>query len=145
MSRWLSAMDIVTSEKRSEMMSKVKNRGNKSTEQAFLSLLEIYKIKGWTQQHDIIGTPDFAFPKIKLAIFIDGSFWHGGPESRLPKTNTKFWANKIDKNRKRDRKVNRTLRQEGWSVLRIWDKELKKSPHRCMIRLKRLLTLCKKN
>ena len=136
-------MDIVTTEKRSEIMSKVKNKGNKSTEQAFLSLLKMYKIEGWTQQYDILGTPDFAFPKINLAIFIDGSFWHGGPDSKLPKTNKKFWADKIEKNRKRDRKVNRSLRQEGWGVLRIWDKDLKKSPKKCITRLNRMLTLCK--
>lgn len=69
--------------------------------------------------------PDFVFRKLRLAVFVDGCFWHGCPlHGAHPKNNEEFWKKKLDANHKRDLKVTRTLRQNNWRVLRIWEHEL---------------------
>lgn len=81
------------------------------------------------------GSPDAVFPKEKIAVFIDGDFWHG---YRLPAWEHKlkdFWKNKIRKNRQRDQKNFRKLRRAGWQVLRIWQHEIKKDPEACIDRI----------
>jgi DNA mismatch endonuclease (patch repair protein) len=75
--------------------------------------------------------PDFIFPKLKLAIFVDGCFWHGCPwHGTQPKGNRAFWKNKIANNKLRDRRVNRTLRSAKWRVLRIWEHALRRATQR---------------
>lgn len=82
--------------------------------------------------------PDFVFPKLKLAVFVDGCFWHGCPKhATWPKQNAAFWRAKILGNIQRDRLVNRTLRKAGWRVLRIWEHELRR---RDEVKLVRRLT-----
>ena len=71
------------------------------------------------------GTPDLAFPRSKVAIFVDGCFWHGCPEHyTAPGSNVAFWAEKIARNRRRDDDVNRSLGRLGWKVLRFWEHEV---------------------
>jgi len=66
------------------------------------------------------------FTKRKLAVFIDGDFWHGNPKKfRLPKSNCAYWQQKIAGNKKRDHEINRELRRLGWRVLRFWESSLK--------------------
>jgi DNA mismatch endonuclease (patch repair protein) len=85
-------------------------------------------IRGWRRHLPILGKPDFAFRKQKLAIFVDGCFWHGCPRCfRLPKQNRAFWKVKIEGNRKRDRLVNGRLRRLGWKVIRIRECQLGKA------------------
>lgn len=134
-------MDVFGPEKRSDVMSRVRSRGNRSTEIAFRALLRSARITGWRRHYGIPGTPDFAFPHEKVAVFVDGAFWHGHPDAKMPRSNARFWREKIEGNRKRDRRVCRELRTRGWSVLRIWDIELRREPERCISRLRRLLTL----
>jgi DNA mismatch endonuclease, patch repair protein len=68
---------------------------------------------------------DIVFPRLKIAVFVDGCFWHGCPEhASWPKSNADFWRNKIDTNRKRDSDTNDRLMLLGWSVMRIWEHEL---------------------
>jgi len=74
----------------------------------------------------VFGRPDFGNKTRKIALFIDGIFWHGKKPFRAPKTNRKFWVDKIRNNRRRDRLVNRTLRDSGWRVIRVWESELTK-------------------
>jgi len=70
---------------------------------------------------------DFVFPKLKVAVFVDGCFWHGCPKhATKPRNNAAFWRKKLAANQTRDRQVNRTLRAAGWQVLRIWEHELAK-------------------
>jgi DNA mismatch endonuclease (patch repair protein) len=85
--------------------------------------------------------PDFVFPKEKLAVFVDGCFWHGCPKhATWPKNNADFWRKKIEGNRARDRLQNRLLRAKGWRVLRIWEHALtRQEAARTMSRLKRAL------
>lgn len=121
-------MDRVTKEKRSEMMAAVKGRGNLTTEVALMKILRKEKITGWRRHYDRVeGRPDFAFSKEKLAIFIDGCFWHGCKKhGTIPKTNVEFWEKKIETNMKRDKLVSKNLKKKGWRVLRIWEHDLKK-------------------
>jgi DNA mismatch endonuclease (patch repair protein) len=67
----------------------------------------------------VAGKPDFAWPGLKVAVFVDGCFWHGCGCKYLPRTNTAFWRNKIETNIRRDRRVAGSLRRDGWTVLRI--------------------------
>ena len=118
--------DVFTKAKRSEVMSRIRGKGNKATEQTLVKLFRAHGITGWRRHYPIIGKPDFAFPKHKLAVFVDGCFWHGCPKhATQPKGNRRFWADKLGANKSRDRKVNRELRAKGWKVLRIWEHDLK--------------------
>jgi DNA mismatch endonuclease (patch repair protein) len=87
------------------------------------------------------GRPDFAFPARRLAVFVDGCFWHGCPRhGTLPKGNARFWREKIARNRERDREVNLELRRRGWRVIRIWEHELRRPAETRMVgRLRRSL------
>lgn len=127
--------DIYTKAKRSEVMSRIRGKDNKATEQAMAKLFRTHGITGWRRHYPITGKPDFAFPKQKLAVFVDGCFWHGCPEhATRPKGNSAFWSTKLDENKARDRKVNRELRAKGWRVLRIWEHDLMKSRHNSTMR-----------
>jgi DNA mismatch endonuclease (patch repair protein) len=102
------------------MMAACKGRGNRSTEMVMIGLLREHGLTGWRRHFSVIGKPDFAWPKLKVAMFVDGCFWHGCPYCRrAPRTNSNFWDQKIIVNQRRDRKVNRTLRRMGWHVVRV--------------------------
>ncbi len=133
--------DIFTKAKRSEVMSRIRSRGNKDTEVALAKLFRRNKITGWRRNQKIFGKPDFVFPKLKLAVFVDGCFWHGCPKhGTQPKGNRTFWKNKFVRNIARDRLVNRTLRSANWRVLRIWQHELsRRNESRLLRRLLRAL------
>ena len=74
------------------------------------------------------GTPDVVLKSGKIAIFVDGCFWHGCPlHGTMPKTNSDFWAEKIYRNRERDGQVDVTLRKLGWKAVRVWEHDIKKS------------------
>ena len=132
--------DVFTKNKRSEVMSRIRGKSNKSTELKLLKLFREHRIKGWRRHQSLTGKPDFVFPKKRLAVFVDGCFWHACPRCYIkPKQNAKFWREKIGSNIKRDRKVSRKLRAEGWSVCRIWECRLKK-PDSVIRRIERMLT-----
>ena len=121
-------MDTVTAQERSRIMAKVKARGNKSTELKLIKIFKEYSIMGWRRSYPLIGKPDFVFPKPRLAIFVDGCFWHGCQEHcRLPESNRDYWVAKINKNKKRDRLISKELRSKNWNVIRVWEHELKKN------------------
>jgi DNA mismatch endonuclease (patch repair protein) len=120
--------DVFTKAKRSEVMSRIRGKGNKDTEVALARLFRSQRIIGWRRHYQVEGKPDFAFPKHKLAVFVDGCFWHGCPKhATQPKGNAVFWRDKLEANKTRDRKVNRLLRAKGWRVLRIWEHDMKSS------------------
>lgn len=100
-------------------MASVRSRGNKSTELALGKLLWAANLRGYRKQWPIAGKPDFAWPGRKVAVFVDGCFWHGCKCKTLPRTNRKFWRTKIENNKKRDRRVTRELRRLGWTVVRV--------------------------
>jgi len=131
--------DVFTKAKRSEVMSRIRGCGNKATELALAKLFRRNKITGWRRNQKIFGKPDFVFPKLKLAVFVDGCFWHGCPKhGTQPKGNAVFWRQKISRNKSRDSLVARTLRAKGLLVLRIWEHELvRKNESKLIPRLKR--------
>jgi DNA mismatch endonuclease, patch repair protein len=201
--------DVFTKRKRSEVMSRIRGKGNKDTEIALAKLLRAEGITGWRRQGRIRikveggrmrdergqgqyhrsqaapnafgvklpvpGIPvrqtniwvDFTFQKERVAVFVDGCFWHGCPKHSSPRrwlrkssmgkaetteilrqaqddkrgkrTGKAFWASKMAGNMARDRFVNRALRRRGWMVVRIWEHDLAKSPARCLHRIRRAL------
>lgn len=117
--------DVFTKSKRSQIMSRVHGRGNKRTELALVEFFRGHRITGWRRHQPLFGRPDFIFRDAKLAVFVDGCFWHGcAKHATQPAVNETFWQKKLDRNKARDRLVNRTLRSRGWRVLRIWQHEL---------------------
>ena len=166
--------DVFTKAKRSDVMSRIRSRGNKDTELALAKLLRRHRITGWRRQiallvrssrreeaHSKIPTGanrkrksvrassprllrvkvDFVFPKLRVALFVDGCFWHGCPKhATKPRNNRTFWRKKFAANQARDRLVNRTLRRQGWRVLRIWEHECApKREARLLRRVRRML------
>ena len=98
--------DIWSKKKRSEVMSLIRGKGNKETENALLVLLRQNKITGWRIRLTLPGKPDFAFSKHKVAVFDDGCFWHGCPKCYTrPKTNRAFWDRKRETNIARDKRA----------------------------------------
>jgi DNA mismatch endonuclease (patch repair protein) len=132
--------DIWTKAKRSDVMSRIKGAGNKDTELRLIGIFKTHGITRWRRRWPLAGKPDLVFPTLKLAIFVDGCFWHGCPiHATQPKTNAEFWQTKITRNQARDRLVTRTLRARGWRVLRIWEHELaKKNAGRLAVRFRRV-------
>jgi DNA mismatch endonuclease (patch repair protein) len=120
-------VDSLSREERSALMSKVRSRGNRSTEVVVESALSANRIAGWKKHPmEVIGQPDFYFPSVRLAVFVDGCFWHACPRcGRIPKTRREFWEKKIIGNRKRDLRTRRQLRTAGFSTMRVWEHELK--------------------
>ncbi|MEA3493052.1 MAG: very short patch repair endonuclease [Candidatus Margulisiibacteriota bacterium] len=115
-------VDTFSKKKRSSIMRAVRSRGNKSTELKFKKALRKASIKGWRSHPKLSCAPDFAFQNGKIAIFIDGCFWHGCKKHlRLPKSNVSYWKAKISRNINRDKIASKTLRGQGWKVLRIWE------------------------
>lgn len=121
--------DTLTTQERSERMSRVTSRGNKSTEMRVADAFEQYGIGGWiSHPKDIPGTPDFYFPEERVVVFVNGCFWHGCPKcGRIPKSKVVFWVNKIQSNKRRDLRVRRQLRSSGCKVLTVWEHSLRSS------------------
>jgi DNA mismatch endonuclease (patch repair protein) len=118
-------------------MSRIRGRGNKETELALVKLFRRHHITGWQRHQPVFGKPDFVFPRIRVAVFVDGCFWHNCPKhSNIPANNRAFWVKKLTGNAVRDKIVSRTLRREDWRVLRIWEHELRK-PARVLARIEK--------
>ncbi len=116
-------MDIVSKEKRSEIMSKI--RGFDTRPEIFLKRLLESEGISFEYQPEIGGRPDFLIQSARLCIFVDGCFWHGCPRHfRLPKTNRKFWREKIERNRARRRRVRSLLNRRGYRVFSLWEHDL---------------------
>ncbi|HZL78718.1 MAG TPA: very short patch repair endonuclease [Candidatus Limnocylindrales bacterium] len=125
--------DVFTKAKRSDVMSRIRGRGNKETELALMKLLRRHRITGWRRNQNVFGKPDFLFRRNRLALFVDGCFWHGCPKHcKIPAGNRAFWKKKFTANKTRDRRVNRELRKLGWRVVRIWEHDLAKRGESCV-------------
>jgi DNA mismatch endonuclease (patch repair protein) len=125
--------DVFTKAKRSAVMSRIRGRGNKDTELALITLLRRHHITGWRRNQKVFGKPDFLFRRNRLALFVDGCFWHGClKHCKIPADNRGFWKKKFAANKARDRRVNRELRKLGWRVVRIWEHDLAKRGEACV-------------
>ena len=122
--------DVFTKEKRSAVMARIRSHGNRATELRLIALLRAHGITGWRRQVKIRNpkseirsiSADFVFRRARVAVFVDGCFWHGCPRhATMPASNRAFWKAKLARNAARDREVTRALRQAGWRVLRVWE------------------------
>ncbi|AVK72213.1 hypothetical protein BJN34_0150 [Cupriavidus necator] len=133
-------------------MASIRGRGNKTTEATFVAILRAAAITGWRRHLKIslgysgdgreqarsvrkgrsrtaTARPDFVFRAVKLAVFLDGCFWHKCPiHYKAPATNPGFWEEKINANVARDRRVDAALKSAGWRVLHLWEHELRTPP-----------------
>lgn len=117
--------DVFSPAKRSAVMALIRSHGNKDTELRMIALFRENGITGWRRGVRLFGKPDFVFRAGKVAVFVDGCFWHGCPRhATIPKTRAAFWAAKFSRNKERDRLVTRTLRKAGWRVIRVWECDL---------------------
>lgn len=119
--------DVFDSKKRSDIMSKVRSNNNKSTELALIKFFKENKITGWKRNYPVKGHPDFVFLDKKIAVFVDGCFWHGHDcRNTRPSDNAEYWQRKRERNIKHDKEVTAMFENRGWTVIRIWECELKK-------------------
>lgn len=129
-------VDIFSKEKRSWVMSQIRGKDTK-IEKKMRKILADSGIK-FIQHPQMFGNPDFLVGK-HMAVFCDGVFWHGYGYGKRKKPAKKFWRDKIEGNMRRDRKITRKLRRDGYSVLRFWEHDIEKRPDMCMNRIKRFL------
>lgn len=119
--------DVFSKKKRSKVMAEIRSSGNKSTELRLIDIMRQSRITGWRRNQNLPGRPDFVFRREKVAVFVDGCFWHGCRwHCRMPKSHQTYWLSKIERNKARDKDVRIALKKRGWKVLRIWEHELKK-------------------
>ncbi len=126
--------DKLTIEQRRRNMQAVKSKGSK-IEVALAKALWEQGLRYRKNNKTVFGKPDLTFKKYKIAIFVDGEFWHGKDwETRKldHKSNHEFWFKKIERNIERDSEVNQNLQNDGWKVLRFWGKEIEKSLQNCV-------------
>lgn len=130
--------DVLTKTQRSFNMSQIKST-NTTPELILRKILYSNGLRGYRLHCKLImGKPDIVFVKNKIAIFVDGCFWHKCPECFIkPQTKTAFWMKKINSNVKRDKKTNVVLRSDGWKVIRFWEHEIYLTPDKCFGRIKK--------
>ena len=123
-------MDNLSREDRRKNMQHIRS---KDTVPELLVMKELKRRKIYFAKHvnKIIGKPDIVFRRKKIVVFIDSDFWHYNPKKFImPTTNTIYWQEKIYKNRKRDKLVNKSLKKDGWTVLRYWESDIKKDKNK---------------
>jgi DNA mismatch endonuclease (patch repair protein) len=123
------------------IMQRVKGKGCKTTERRLRAALVRAGIRGWKLNvRGVTGCPDFYFPRQKVAVFVDGCFWHGCPEcGHVPKRNSAFWRTKMARNSERDADTTAALEIKGIAVLRFWEHQLRDSLQRCIREIIKLL------
>lgn len=133
--------DVLTKKQRSYNMSQIKSKDTKP-ELCLRKILLLSKIKNFRTNYVLPGKPDLVFAKNKLAIFIDGCFWHKCPKCFVkPATRSKFWEEKIKKNVSRDKEINKTIRGLGWKILRFWEHEINMNPGKVVKKIAKKLKL----
>ena len=120
--------DVYNKATRSAVMQKVRSKGNKSTELRIIEIFSKCGITGWRRNYPVKGHPDFVFLSRKVAVFVDGCFWHGhNCRNTRPKENAEYWTKKRERNIAHDKAITSVFQSRGWRVIRIWECELKKS------------------
>jgi DNA mismatch endonuclease (patch repair protein) len=132
--------DVFSKQKRSQVMAAIRSKGNETTELKLISIFRANEITGWCRNQKLPGNPDFVFRRERLAVFVDGCFWHECKRHcRLPQTNRRYWKKKIARNATRDRESTLCLQKIGWRVVRVWEHSLK-TPGLVARRIKSLLS-----
>lgn len=130
--------DIMSREKRSALMSRIRGRDTKP-EIIVRSMLHRRGFRFRKHVQHLPGKPDIVFVSRRIVIFIEGDFWHGYRFPVWKHKLTPFWKQKIESNRARDKRVAARLRRTGWRVLRVWEHEVKKDPKMAVDRIVRAL------
>lgn len=136
--------DIMDPATRSRVMSRIRGRDT-GPERVVAELLAGAGLIAECQARDLAGRPDFVLRNHRIVVFVDGSFWHGW---RFPLWRHKLseaWEAKIEANRRRDQRNHSTLRQQGWTVVRLWDFQLERDPQRCLARVLAAMRAARKN
>lgn len=117
-------MDKITKEQRSYTMSRIKGKNTKPEQMVFQGL----KLLGvrFRKHYKLLGNPDVVFPKAKVAVFIDGDFWHGWVYKQRKDKLPEYWVTKIKRNMNRDRRYRNQLKKEGWTVIGLWEHSILK-------------------
>jgi len=130
--------DHLSPQKRSECMAKVHSTDTtpeRKVRKIAFKLGYRYRLN----VKNLPGKPDLVFPRLKKTIFVHGCFWHGHKCKHLPKTRKKFWREKLEQNRIRDKKVRRELKKLGWKPFVIWECWTKKNPKILELKIKAFL------
>ena len=126
--------DHLTKAERSKLMARVRTRDT-APEVALRRALWAAGLRGWRIHPRVTGKPDFAWRARRIAVFVDGAFWHGHPDYYHGQSGA-FWDAKIERNRARDERVNTELREQGWKVVRVWDFEVARDLSGCVERVR---------
>lgn len=127
--------DFLSKETRSRVMSRIRSRDTKP-ELALRRALWDSGVRGWRcHPRGVPGKPDVAFTRWRVAVFVDGCFWHGHPEHFTPGKSGAYWDAKIARTQERDRLASEELAENGWTVIRIWDFEVENDLAACVERV----------
>jgi DNA mismatch endonuclease (patch repair protein) len=127
-----------TRDQRSRLMARVKTRDT-APEVALRRALWRAGVRGWRLHPRVAGKPDLAWLGRRVCVFVDGAFWHGHPDYYWGQSG-EFWDRKIARNRKRDAEVNAELEADGWTVVRVWDFEIRDDPEGCVGRVREAMS-----
>lgn len=141
--------DVFTKKKRSEIMSHIRGKNTKLESDFLKKLSAVSHVKGYRYRKHyskLLGKPDIAFIGRKIAVFIDGCFWHGCKKHCImPKSNKKYWEPKIARNIERDKVISRHYKAEGWRTIRIREHDLKRNTDKAVVRIENALLTLKKS
>lgn len=126
--------DIMSAEKRSALMSRIRGK-NTGCERSLAAGLRACGLRPARHVRGLPGTPDFVFRRLKVAVFVDGDFWHGWHFSKWRLKLSEKWEAKIAANMRRDKAAHQALRRDGWIVVRIWEHQLHRDRPKCVTRV----------
>ncbi|WP_259349247.1 very short patch repair endonuclease [Rhodococcus sp. UFZ-B548] len=124
---------------RSRVMAAIRSKDTKPELALRKGLRAVGAVGYRVHLRDVPGRPDIAYTRWKVAIFVDGAFWHGHPDHWHPERATEYWKEKITNNQERDKRNTATLKEMGWKVVRFWDFEVQNDPASCVAAVYRTL------
>lgn len=128
--------DVFSPARRSEIMSHIRG-ANTGPERALRAAMWRAGLRGWRLHvRALPGRPDVVFGAVRLAVFVDGGFWHGHPKRFRPGISGRYWDEKIAGNVTRDRRNRAALRRAGWATIRLWDFDIVRAPDRAAERVR---------
>lgn len=133
--------DIMSAEKRSAVMARIRSRDTKP-ELAVAAILDSMGVQYERHARDLPGRPDFILRQSRVALLVDGDFWHGWRFAHWRTKLSDKWERKIAGNIRRDARNRQSLRQQGWTVVRLWEHQVTSSPSRCRRRIRTALERC---
>jgi DNA mismatch endonuclease (patch repair protein) len=137
--------DFLSRETRSRVMARIRSKDT-SPELALRRALYARGVRGWRCHAKYVpGKPDISFTRRRVAVFVDGCFWHGHPDYFTPGKSGEYWDKKISRTKERDRLANEALASAGWTVLRFWDFEVENELDACVYQVAEAVKLADKS